>query len=266
MVGQSPSSGRRWAPAVPALLLAAALLSIPLAASASAVPSVPPATQSDIIINPMVAAENVTWNGVNVSSHDQPSSALSIPGSQTAAVNFSFQESAIGYVTNVTLQLTYLGIVLTTARTSPTAAESGAHADVPSLVSARATLNWTFGPLAQALEGVYQLQAGLTNRTGATLWSETFFVFVKSPYLVECGAVIVLLILLVAELYWGVAAVRSARKPARPPVSSWDGAKGGPPPSSGAPPPSAGPSSPPTSGDGSPGNAPPGSAGGGGSS
>jgi len=250
---------------LPALLLAGLVIVAPLAAAAPVVHSDSPAAPMDLSADPGVTAPTVTWNGVNVSSHGQPSSAFSVAGTHSAEVNFSFSEPTLGFVTNVTLQLTYLGLVLTTARTAPTVPGPDAHLDVPSLISAHASLNWTFGPLAQALEGVFQLSAGLTNSTGATVWSETFFVFVKSPYLVESASVVVLLILLVAELYWGVAAIRIARKSARPPVASWSGAQGSTPPSSGTPPPPAGSGTPPASGGGPSGGPPPGSTGGGGS-
>lgn len=253
--------GRLRAGATVLAVLALALL-VPLLGGsvvrASPAPNLPKATGGGL-------GAVVLWNGKNVSSAGSPSAAFSLSKGQTAAVTFSYDAlSTVGAVGNATLTLTYLGIVLTTSRAS-------AHALGP---SGSAQINWSFGPLYNALQGVFQLTASLLNPNGSSLWSESFYVFAKAPYLLESGAVIVLLILVVAELYWATSAIRDARRnrpsgpaPAAPPAPA--ATAGGPsaagggqdasasatgasaPSAAETPSPSGGPPSPPSSGGGS---------------
>ena len=190
-----------------------------------------------------VVGATVTWNGNNVSSAGSPSSALSISKGQTALVVFTFSEGLASYITNATLQVTYLGIVLTTSRAAP-------HVVGGPPVTAEAQINWSFGPLYDALEGVFQFTASLQTSSGSNAWSESFYVFAKAPYLLESGAPVVLLVLTVAELYWGLSAIREARKEARPPAAG----AGAPP--TGAPATQA-PSTPPMTPDSGSGTPPP---------
>ncbi len=199
------------------------------------------------------ASLTVTWNGQPISQAHQPSSAFSLSKGQTALILFAFTETTGGVIRNATVQLTYLGIVLTTSR----AAVLPVTDAPPDLYGAG--INWSFGPLYDALEGVFQFTASLLYANGSVAWSQTFFVFAKAPYLLESGAVVVLLVLAIAELYWGIAAIREARRGARPPTGPPAGsppatpgggsATPGPTTSSGAPPPEAPP--PPAGGGGS---------------
>ena len=194
-------------------------------------------------------AASATWDGHNISSASSASGALAISKGDTAAVIYSYSGPSAASVANATLEVTYLGIVLTTSRD---AAHGGS-----------AEINWSFGVLYNALEGLFQLTASLQYANGSTAWSESFFVFAKAPYLLESGAVVVLLVFAVAETYWGLSAIREARQGSRsPPPSSPPSSPGGP--SSGGGPGTVGPA------DSTPGgNAPPptgGPDGGGGSS
>jgi len=159
----------------------------------------------------------VTWNGKNVSGANDPANALSISKGQTALVQFTFSGGLTADVPNVTLQLTYLGIVLTTSRaaTYPLLGHPG---------ESSSAINWSFGPLYDALEGDFEFTASLLGAHGAAVWNDSFYVNAKAPYDLESAAVIVLIILTIAELYWGIGAIRDARKAARPPQP---GAKGG---------------------------------------
>jgi hypothetical protein len=169
---------------------------------------------------------SATWEGHDISSASSASRALAISKGDTAAVVYSYAGPSAAAVANATLEVTYLGIVLTTSRD---AAHGGS-----------AEINWSFGVLYDALEGLFQLTASLQYANGSTAWSESFFVFAKAPYLLESGAVVVLLVFAVAETYWGLSAIREARQGSKsPPPSSPPASPGGP--SSGGSPGSAGP-------------------------
>jgi len=188
----------------------------------------------------------VTWNGKNVSGADAPSSAVPISKGQTAIVDFTFFVGATTEVPNVSLQLTYLGIVLTTSRaaTYPLLGHPG---------EAGSEINWSFGPLYDALEGDFEFTASLLDAHGSPVWNDSFYVFAKAPYYLESGAVIVLLVLTIAELYWGIGAIRDARKAARPPTTGAKDSATTTPPAAGSPAASSGP----TAGGGDAGPPPP---------
>jgi hypothetical protein len=172
---------------------------------------------------------SVTWDGTSVSSAGSPASAFVITKGQTATVDFLYTQGAGGAIGNATLSLAYLGIALTTSR-------STTHITGGPPITGAAQINWTFGPLYDALEGVFALTASLLYPNGTTAWSQSFYVFAKAPYLLESGAVVVLLILTIAEIYWGLASIRDARrsrKPAVPPPPA--PTAGGTPPSTPGP-------------------------------
>jgi hypothetical protein len=224
--------------ALPAIALVLLLMIGPgvgpsVAASARAQPAVAPLVPA---IFPLAAS--VTWNGQNISSASSVSGAFTSNKGDTAAVRFTFSGDDTANITNVTLEVTYLGIVLTTSRSTP-------HIVGGPPVTGSAVINWSFGSLYDALEGVFHLTASLVYANGSTAWSEGFYVFVKTPYLLESGAVVVLLILTAAELYWGISAIREARKGRKPaptpgPTQPAEGTAGAPP----------GPASPPSAGPG----------------
>jgi hypothetical protein len=175
-------------------------------------------------------AASATWDNHNLSSANSPANAFSIDKGQTAVVDYSYVQIS-GTVQNATLVVTYLGIVLTTSKAST-------HVVGGPPIAGAAQINWSFGPLVDALEGVFEFTASLQYANGSTAWSQSFYVFTKAPYLLESGAVIVLLILTVAELFWGISSIREARRGRKPAAPS------PPPPSAGTPPPSATPPPP----------------------
>jgi hypothetical protein len=234
--------------AVVALIVLAPLAASGLSAYASDRPS-----PSGARASANFADVSVTWDGSSISHAGSPASALSISKGQTATVVFTFVQSIGGPIRNATLQLTYLGVVLTTSRAAaqPIVGPPGAYG---------AGINWSFGPLYDALEGVFEFTAGLVYANGSTAWTQTFFVFAKAPYLLESGAVVVLIILAIAELYWGVAAIRQARKGAKPSATPpASGSTAAPDSGSGT-----GSTTAAASGPGSPAESPPPPAGGGG--
>jgi hypothetical protein len=160
-----------------------------------------PASVAPSAIGPLVAS--VFWNGQNASGASSPSSAFTIGSGQTANVTFAYARTL--FQSNASLTLTYLGLTLTT-NTAPFHSAAGGGA---------ATVNWSFGALIQLTEGVYQLTAKITNATGASLWSESFYIDVKTPYSLESGLVIFLIILVLAEAYWIGASIRGARRGGR---------------------------------------------------
>jgi len=204
-----------------------------------------------------------TWDGQNLSSASTPAGAFSLQSGDTAAVRLSYVGPGAAQVGNSTLVVTYLGLALTTSR-------AGAHVVGGPPITGASQINWSFGSLSEALEGVFQLTVSLLFQNGSSAWSESFYVFVKAPYELESGAVVVLLILVAAELYWGLAAIREARKGRRPGSGSTapapstgsqpgEGTTPAAPPGTGSPP---GPSDGPTTGPSGSGPADTGSGGG----
>lgn len=174
----------------------------------------------------LVAA--ATWNGKNVSSASSPGAAFSLAKGQTALVDFSYAGDHAANITNATLEVTYLGVVIATS-------SSSTHVVGGPPVTGAGQINWSFGNLYDALEGVFQLTASLDYANGTSAWSQSFYVFAKAPYLLESGAVIVFLALTIAELYWGVASVRDARRARKGPAPPAAAPPGGGPPSGGGP-------------------------------
>ncbi len=260
-MGHSARHGPSWT--IPALALSAFALMAPVVGSMTGVsanalyPTASPAPAATQVV------AGATWDGHNLTNAGTPAKAFSLSKGQSATLNFSYTQISGGTVTNATVEVLYLGIVLTTSKAATRVVGGPPIAGV-------AEINWSFGPLTDALQGVLELKASLQFSTGATAWTQSFYVFVKTPYLLESAAVIVFLILTVAELYWGIAAVRDARRSRGPPAAGteppkpWKGPAEGGASSSGASPASADgsstssppPSSPPGSGTG---GGPPGS-------
>jgi len=227
MTRPSVPHGRKWWLAVPAVAVSAALLVLPALSATVAGEPGGVSHPSLSFAASSVTGPTVTWNGKDVSGASSPSSAISIQKGQTALVQFTFDESSATTVGNASISVNYLGLVLTTSKASPRVVGGPP-------IAAVATINWSFGPLYDALEGVFEFTASLLSPNGSTVWSESFYVFAQAPYLLESGAVIILLVFLVLELYWAASAIRDARRHAQPPQSK-------------AVPPSAGtPTEPPT--------------------
>jgi len=185
-----------------ALPLAAVLILLVASLGSAALPARATGA-APAVIGPFAAG--ATWNGANLSSASTSGSAFVLAQGNTAEVVFTYRGIGAVNVGNATLSLAYLGVVLTTSRAQ-------AHIVGGPPVTGSAVINWTFGALNEALEGVFQLTASLLFTNGSTAWSQTFFVNARAPFDLESGAVVVLLILAIAELYWGLAAIREARK------------------------------------------------------
>lgn len=216
-----------WRLAVLALAVGTVAVAAPLLGTAAAFAVQVPSPATGGTFSSSLSRVSVTWAGKNISSAGQPSSAFSLSGSATADVYYLVSQApASAAISNASLQVFYLGIIITTSKASMQAYPGGP------VGTSDASINFSFGPLIDALEGVFQFKASLLYANGSTAWSESFYVFVKAPYLLASGAVVVLLVLTVAELYWGASAIREARRTSQPP-------KGGvAPPTGGAPPPS----------------------------
>lgn len=223
---------------LPATALAAAALVLvgPLMGAAGGFPSPTLRGPGELPLGVGPFSASATWNGNSLSSAGSPATAFSIQRGDTALVRFNYTGLGVTEVANASLKVTYLGVVLTTSKAL-------AHVTGGPPVTGGSQINWSFGPLYNALEGVFQLTASLLYVNGSTAWSESFYVFVKTPYNLESGAVIVLLILTVAELYWGISSIREARRGRKPGPPASSASPGPVPPASGTPPATGGPGS-----------------------
>lgn len=180
-----------------------------------------PATLGPRIGSPGVAGVSVAWDGTNTSGAGSVRTAISVSAGHTARVVFRYGGLSAASVGNATLELIYLGAVLTLSRAQPSSAGLGNYT---------ARLNWSFGSISPILEGVYQLRDALVYQNGSTAWQSSFFIFVKAPYLLESGAAAVLVVLVIIELFWGLSTIREARRAARkPPVAPWSPSAATPP-------------------------------------
>ncbi|HTP53346.1 MAG TPA: hypothetical protein VML94_00040 [Thermoplasmata archaeon] len=188
-----------------ALLLAMPVASAtPIGSRTTAGGPAPPASAA--ITNP-----RATWDGTNLSAASDQAQAFSINTDQRILVNFTFVVP-LGQpnVTTARVQAIYFGAVISTDQVGASLNEitrDGA-----------AQMNWTLGTFTYLLAGVYLLTASLVNGTGATVWSESFYIQAHAPYRVGSGMIVFLIVLGLVELYAILTVGRSARK--RPTSSS----------------------------------------------
>jgi len=218
----------------PALFVAALVLVAPLMGAVGGSPGPTVRGPSELPLGAIPFSASATWNGANLSSAGSPATAFSIQRGETALVSFDYTGRGTTDVANASLEVTYLGIVLTGAKAL-------AHVTGGPPITGGSQINWSFGPLYDALEGVFQLTASLLYLNGSTAWSQSFYVVVKTPYDLESGTVIVLLILVIAELYWGVSSIREARRGRKPGPPGSPASPSSAPPASGTPPATSGP-------------------------
>ncbi|HLN51664.1 MAG TPA: hypothetical protein VK455_06380 [Thermoplasmata archaeon] len=213
-------------------------------------------TPKSVSVTPAASAgpfsAELLWNGANATSANSASSAFTFTSGETANATFHFAGTSLlvppPAITNASLTLTFFGLALTT-NTDPFHVIAGGE---------QARINWSFGPLIQLTEGVYQMSAKITNASGGSAWSETFYIDVKAPYSLESGLVVFLIILSLAEIYWIAASIRGARG-RKPKLAKVNMRKAGGDPNVAAPstpmtewsapgetPPSTGPATPPT--------------------
>jgi hypothetical protein len=225
-----------WRTAAVAVAVAALALLAPTVGLAGAHPEPTPASfGARPLASAVLTGVTVTWDGQPISSAGSPSSAFSYAKGATARVDFAYDEISGPAISNASIQVTYLGLVLTT---STSATSPAIHL---CLGCGQAAINWSFGNLIDALEGAFRLTASLLYANGTTAWSESFYIFVQAPYLLESAAVVVLLVLAIVELYAGALSIREAGRGPRPPKPGPEppSAKGtvapGAPPAAGAP-------------------------------
>ncbi len=181
-----------------ALLLAAFVCGAPPAARRE--PSPPAALEG----TPATAlAVNVSWNGIGVANASAAATAFPISPGQVAAIEFAFAGGAASTVTNATVLLGFAGAVLSRDSVLPTVGPSD---------TGRAEIDWSFGNLYAAIEGVYPLTAELRAANGTVLFTTQFFIDARAPYVVGSAAVVFLGVLGAVELGWIVAAVRRERR------------------------------------------------------
>lgn len=151
------------------------------------------------------------WNGVNIDNYPAVSSAASWSFDNVANMKFDWAGPLTGVgVSQAFLVILFLGFPAYTKQ------------QVLSSALPVGSINMTYD-LTQFkwyLQGVYQLHAYLENPSGATLWSENFYVRVSQPYDLV-AATVGLILLTLAELYMIVTVgpragdrIRSASKPA----------------------------------------------------
>jgi hypothetical protein len=154
-----------------------------LPAAQASSPEVAPAASGSI-------AGVVTWNGVNVNTAPNPSSAISWTFDNVATVNFTWAGAQLPGVNQAFLVILFLGFPAYTKQV------------VQSAPLPVGSIPMTYG-LTQFkwyVQGLYELHAYLENPGGNVLWSTHFYVRVAQPYDLV-AATVGLVLLLIAELY-----------------------------------------------------------------
>ena len=144
----------------------------------------------------------ITWNGVPIGQASSTGSAFVLGAGQSATVLFNVTEPLGGpTVSNASLVLLYLGVSLSTV-SIPT--------PVPEPVGGW-SVSWSFGSLIYLTEGVYEVDAQLTDANGSVLLQQPFYVDARAPYLVGSAILSMVVILGLAELLWVRTVVRYRR-------------------------------------------------------
>jgi len=136
---------------------------------------------------------NISWNGVGIGQASSAATAFVIGPGQSANVQFNFtQVLGAPRVTNASLVLLYLGLTLSSA-SIPT---------MPPTPAGGWQISWTFGSLIYLTEGVYQLDAQLSDANGSVLFQEPFYVDARAPYVVGSAILAMAIVLGLAEILW----------------------------------------------------------------
>ncbi|MCI4323630.1 MAG: hypothetical protein L3K03_06395 [Thermoplasmata archaeon] len=187
----------------------------------------------------------VTWNNVNPVNDTSPSDALPIHFSGNITIQYTWKSvSAVSgnqsppptfTVYDARLQIFFFGFPLATRDVDV----SGAVASTGGVIN----LSWDPTTYGYVLAGLYAITTSMLTPTGTTLWSQTFLVDASAPLLIGAALPAVLVIIVIAELYYVATAGREAlHEPLKP--------KKGPP--TGEP-----ETTPPASAPASPGETPP---------
>lgn len=147
---------------------------------------------------------SVAFNGVNVDSHDSLGSAIStsFSGAFSTAFTWTASGSAPVTVTQAEIQLLFFGAAVGTSSGSFVKLGSNAY-----------TLSSDFTQNNYLYEGVYEIQATLSDN-GTTLFTQDFFVWVQATnHLTIVNVLLILIILL--EIY-EIAALSRIKTPKKP--------------------------------------------------
>jgi len=174
-----------------------------------------------------VSSEAVAWDGVNASQAASAGSAFVVSTGASARVVFSFFGPPGGANLTAELQVYYFGTVISTESVATLTSPLGVGSGV---------MNWSFGAYSDLLEGLYRFTASLVNSSsGATIWSENFYVDEQAPYRIVSGFPLFLIALAGSEAYTlALTRRRVRRRRGRSPPAAWTAA---PPPDSGTSPP-----------------------------
>jgi hypothetical protein len=196
-MGRTGTSGARRL--VPSALIVAmfialtVLVGLPVGSAAgSAAQGLRPAQTS---APPSGLSATVTWDGSNILSAANSTSAFSLHLDGTANLRYAWTASgsATYNINDARLQMFYFGFALSTRDVTQT--------DTSLATSGSFTMNWTTGAIAYALEGTYKLVASLLAPNGTTMWSQSFWVQVFAPYYLLAALPIVFLLIIIYEIY-----------------------------------------------------------------
>jgi hypothetical protein len=179
--------GARLLPLLSIVLVSVFLLPYAVGAisgARAASPSISPAQSS-------VVTGAAYWNGINVDTAPNPSSAIGWSFDNIATVQFTWLGPLTGPgVSQAFLVILFLGFpVYTKQQVEQVAAPAG-----------NITMTYDLTQFKWYLQGLYQVHAYLETPSGNSVWSEDFYVRVAQPYDITV-ATVGLILLTIAELY-----------------------------------------------------------------
>jgi hypothetical protein len=194
--GPGRRAGLRTVPPALALALVLAVVGAPLGRAVGSDPAPrdgpePFAAGS----GPTAFAVTVSWGGVEIGAASSPSDAFAVGGGESVPVAFNYSGPAASQVALATLSMKFLGVALSS------------ESIAPSTVGA-AEMNWTFGPLIDLTEGIYEIDAELVDSAGQVLFEQPFYVDAKAPYTLGSAIAFFALVLATVEAYSVAANVR----------------------------------------------------------
>jgi hypothetical protein len=155
---------------------------------------------------------DVFWDGTNVNTAPNPSSAISWTFDNRAYVNFSWAGLALPGVSQAFLVILFLGFPAYTKQQVQTVEPVG-----------EINMTYDLTEFRWYLQGIFEVHAYLENPSGNVLFSQDFYVRVAQPYDIVV-ATVGLLLLTIAELYMiatvGPRALDKSRGQTPPPKST----------------------------------------------
>jgi hypothetical protein len=160
---------------------------------------------------------SVFWNGVNVASYPNPSSAVTWSFDNLANVKFVWPAAgavpSTVQISQAFLVILFLGFPAYTKQ------------QVESVALSAGVINMTYDltEFKWYLQGIFEVHAYLENPSGNSVWGEDFYVRVAQPYDIVV-ATVGLILLTIAELYLiatvGPRALDKTRKQTPPPKAT----------------------------------------------